>query len=358
MNFTVNVNKFRSHVAMITPVIGKSFLPILNNVLIVADNNTIRLTGMNAAQSIHTSFECRCTPGTCTVPARKLLQILDSLPQDDNVTFDADDKAVATLLVPSGKFTLLGSPAEDYPETICDLTGKATVIAAENINGMIELCKNAVNKDEKRPQLAGMFLEFTADKTTAVATDGKRMAIYSVPAENGDATASFIIPPTALGFISKLSGDLEFGMVDQSLVVKGANMTVVTKLIAGQYPDYQRVVPRSFKDTIEVNGDALATAVKLVSTVTEVNQMIVMNFEKDVVTLSANSSSIGSASHTISLERGISEPCEISINPAFLLNAINGNKDSIFIKLNDSLSPMIVGCGEEAFTVIMPLRRK
>lgn len=358
MNFKVNVSKFRSHVAMVTPVIGKTFLPILNNVLVTAENGKVSLFATNTAQSIFTEFECNTVNGRCTVPAKKLFAILDSLDQDDDVTFEANDNAVVEMTTSSGSFTLLGSPANDFPESPRYIASAQATLDSEVVNAMIALCRNTVVTDGSRPQLAGMLWNFSADETDAVATDGKRMTVYSVETDHAEPMPPVIVPTSALPFISKVVGNVEFDVQESTLIVKGDNMAVTTKLIPGQFPNWKNVVPRSFKETVEVNGELLAKAVKLVSTVTEVNQSIIIELSADRLTLSANSSSIGSASQDVPVVCGVSEPLEISINPAFLLTAIGGCKESVFISLNDSLSPLKVSCNDESFTVIMPLRRK
>lgn len=359
MKFTVNVNKFRNHVNSVIPVIGKSILPILNNVMISADGKNVRLCAANLAQTITTGFECDSTPGCCTVPARKLLSILSGLPQEEDVEFVADDKkSVAELSVPSGKFTLLGASVNDFPEIPTIPAVPQAVVPAETVTAMIELCQNAVQKDNARPQLAGMYLHFTSDTTCAVATDGKRMAIYSVPANNDSNLGGYIIPTIALGMISKLTGDLQFAVADNVLIVQGDNMTITTKLISGTYPNYSMVIPKEFKETVAVNSELLQNAVKLVSTVTDVNQSINLVFDADNIRLSADNSSIGSAIQQIPVEHGTSTPLEVTINPVFLLNAIGNYKGDVTIKLNDPLWPLQVNTSEEATTIIMPLRRK
>jgi DNA polymerase-3 subunit beta len=359
MNFTVNVNKFRNHVAMVTPVIGKSFLPIMNNILIEADGENIVVCAGNAAQMISSSFECSSTPGAVTVPARKLLSLLASLPQDEDVAFDSDDaKALVTLTVPAGVFTLLGSPAMDYPRMEFADREKVVILAEGVLSAMIEHCKNAVSKDTSRPALAGVYLHFQPDSTTAVATDGKRMAVYSVPAENDSSVHPVIIPSAALGFISKVSGDVELTASDSMLKVKGNNMTVITKLIAGSYPNYRTVIPPTFKENVEVDGALLASAIKLVTPVVEANQSITLAFKEDCIELAATNSSIGTANYRIPVERGTSQPCEVSLNPAFILNALNGSEEKVKVQINDTLSPMSITVCDEVFTIIMPLRRK
>lgn len=359
MQFTVNVNKFCNHVAMVTPVIGKSYLPVLNNVLIIADGKNISLCGSNMVQQISTGFEHETASGACTVPARKLLSLLDSLPQEEDVTFISDDeKNIVTLTVEAGEFTLLGHPAADFP--LMSVTErKSTVTLPEGVLGaMIDHCKNAVNKDDTRPALNGLFLNFQPDATATVATDGKRMAIYSVTAENDVSVLPVIIPSAALPFIGKVSGELELTADGNFLEVRGSNVTVVTKLIAGTYPNYKQVIPRSFTESVEVNGELLANAIKLVTPVVEANQSITLVFDGDHLDLHANSSSIGSATYTVPLEVGTSKTIEVNLNPAFLLNALNGTKEKVTIGLNDTLSPMQITVAEDVFTIIMPLRRK
>lgn len=359
MNFTVNVNKFRSHVATVTPVIGKSFLPVMNNILIKSNGTKIALFGGNTTQMISAEFECSSTPGVCTVPAGKLLSLLNSLPQDEDVTFDADDeKAVATLTVASGCFTLLGHPAADYPILEVPENAVSATLPDGALAAMISHCKNAVNKDETRPALAGMYLHFQADSTTAVATDGKRMAVYSITAENSPELQSVIVPNSALGLLSKLSGEATLTANNNLLEVKTDNVTIVTKLIAGTYPNYNTVIPQRFSECIEVDGQLLANAIKLVTPLVEVNQAVNVKFSGECMELSASNTSIGSANYQIPLERGTTEPIEVTLNPLFILNALNGTKEKVSVKLNNTLSPLSLNHCDEVFTIIMPLRRK
>lgn len=359
MQITVNVNKFRSYLATVTPVIGKSFLPVLNNVLIKSDGRKVSLCAGNGIQMVTTAFECDSIPGEVTVPARKLLSLLDSLPQDEDICFESDDSsAKVTLTVASGCFTLLGHPAVDYPLlSICEHPESAK-LADGVLAAMIDHCRSAVNKDESRPALAGMYLHFEGDRTTAVATDGKRMAVYSVAAENVFTLPPVIIPSSALNLIAKIPGDLELIAVNSMLEVKSNNMSVVTKLISGSYPNYKSVLPQNFKEHIEIDGQLLSNAVKLVSPLVDVNQSIMLAFESGHLELSANSSSIGSASYRIPVECGSEQRQEVNLNPAFLLNALNGTKEKITVKLNDTLAPMQIELCDDVFTVLMPLRRK
>lgn len=359
MQFTVNVNKFRSHVAMVTPVIGKSFLPIMNNILIKSNGSKITLFGGNTTQMISAEFECSSTPGACTVPAGKLLSLLNSLPQDEDVTFDADDeKAVATLAVASGCFTLLGHPATDYPILEVPQNAVSATLPDGALAAMISHCKNSVNKDESRPALVGMYLHFQTGSTTAVTTDGKRMSVYSITAENSPEVQSVIIPGPALGLLSKLSGEATLTANNNLLEIKADNVTIVTKLVAGAYPNYSAVIPRQFSECVEIDGQLLTSAIKLVTPLVEVNQAINVKFNGDCMELSASNTSIGSANYQIPLERGTSEPIEVTLNPLFVLNALNGTKEKVSIKLNNTLSPLSINHCDEVFTIIMPLRRK
>lgn len=359
MEFKINAGNFRNYVNAVSSVCNKTTLPLLNNILLEHDGEKLCLSGTNLAQSVYTEIkDIPGTPGKCTAPAKKLAALLGSLSPDCEITVTTDDeKGFVDIKTATGKFSLLGLPAVDFP-TIVPLQENDQTMVVKNFADILATCASAISKDDGRAVLTGLFLELKGGFLNAVATDGKRMAVTSCIA-NESHFASAIVPQNALPLISKLAGDeITAYIADAKLVCVGDNMTVVTKLIAGSYPNWKAVVPASFKHSLTVDAELLANSVKLVSSVVETEKSIHVMFDNNIIRLNAKSELVGMGYDEIPVDFHIDFPLEICLNPRYLLDAIAGCKGDISIWINDVLSPVCIKRNEDAFTILMPIRAK
>lgn len=359
MEFKINAGNFRNYVNAVSSVCNKTTFPLLNNILLEHDGEKLCLSGTNLAQSVYTEIkDIPGTPGKCTSPAKKLAALLGSLSPDCKITVTTDDeKGFVDIKTDTGKFSLLGLPAVDFPEIVPPQENNQTMVI-KNFADILSTCSSAISKDDGRAVLTGLFLELQGGFLNAVATDGKRMAVTGCIA-NESHIASAIVPQNALPLISKLAGEkITAYIADAKLVCVGDNMTVVTKLIAGSYPNWKAVVPASFKHSLTVNAELLANSVKLVSSVVEAEKSIHVMFDNNIIRLNAKSESVGMGYDEIPVDFHIDFPLEIHLNPRFLLDAIAGCKGDISIWINDVLSPLCIKRNEDAFTILMPIRAK
>lgn len=253
-----------SKVAGIAP--SRSTIPILQNVKLSAQGDTLNITAndteMNATITIPASIE---QEGETTVPAAAFFDICKKAKSEDVALTVTGDKA--TIASGRSRFTLGALPAEDYPSdmSVPDDVNGMTMKASELAN-LIEKCLPSVSTEETRAYLNGVYLHTTDGTLNVVATDGNRLAHLTL-ADMGQ-VHGVIAPRKVMGHVSKMfdgSDDVVVRTSENKIQFSCADMVVVSKVIDGQYPDYQRIIPTTFERTFKVSSTAMREAIDRVS---------------------------------------------------------------------------------------------
>lgn len=360
MNFTVTKETLLSKVQLAAAVVGnKNILPILGYLLFDVKDNILDISATNGAQGVQSSCEVRSdADGKFTVPAKRIVALLNSLPDSADVLVSATNGKV-NIASGSSAFTLLSLPAEDFPFIFPDISKRTVRITSPaHLAKVISLCKNAVCKDDGRPLLTGLLLDYTASGLTACTTDGKRLTIVEQDG-SGEEPCQAVIPGIALPLLSRLSGEVaEIFIDDKNIVVKAENMSVISKLISGKYPNYRQVVPQTYTHKFSFDAEELCAAVKQISILTDVEQAVEMRFDNGNVTISVQESSVGSGSVTVTGDCSVTEPLVLKINYRYLLDAMVGCRQTVTIKINSEIHPVCIECDAESYTILMPIRAR
>ena len=364
MKFSVNREKLQKALQKVGSAVGShAMLQVLSNVMLEAADNTLTLTTTDLEMRISTSIEAVVEEnGVSTAPARKLTSLVSCFVGDD-VFFDIDEKDHIKIKCGTSSFTLLGLPADDFPAA-SDFEVKRTVqIKEKDFKRMVSAISYAVSADSSRIVLTGVLLSCRENMATLVATDGKRMAMQEVAAEEisgGDGDA--IIAIRTMAEARRLMEHdrvmtLKLGEKQCSFVI--GNFTLTAKLIEGNYPNYRQVIPSGFKFTVEIPTAALLSKIEAVSLVlSENSSFIVMDFEDNKLKLAASSAEVGDANDEIDVEYS-GDDFNVSFNPAFLADPLKAtDAEMVKFKLNDSVTPVAIEAGEGFLYVIMPIRKK
>lgn len=364
MKFTVSREKLQKALQKVGSIIGsRSMMPILGNVLISAGDGRLRLTTTDLEIRITTTIEAVIEePGASTAPARKLASLVGCLTGAD-VSFDIDSDDHVKISCGTGRFTLLGLPAADFPESAEFEAVREVKFREIDFKRMIGSIAYAVSADDSRKVLTGVLFSCRDSAVTLVATDGKRMAMQEKAPEaieGGDGDC--IVPLKAVTEVRRLlEGDsqLTVKVGEKQCSFTGAQFELSTRLIEGNYPNYRAVVPGSFRQTVEMPVALLLAKIETVALLlSENSSFIILKFEENKLTIQASSAEIGEGSDFIELPYG-GEPFEVSFNPAFLADPLrNTDAENVRIKLNDPLNPVAMECGEGFLYVIMPIRKK
>lgn len=349
----------------------RNTIPILSNVLIHASDDVLALTTTDMDLEVVESVPAKVEqPGSTTVPAHTLYDIVRKLSDDAVITFTLPTgENTMTVVSGNSNFRLGCLPVEDFPKVNAndDMPFNFSIPAAD-LRTLIDRTRFAISNEETRHYLNGIYLH-AADSDgvkvlRAVATDGHRLARFEMPLpENAAGMPGVIIPRKTVNEMRKLAEEaadaIQIGLSETKLKISFDHIILTSKLIDGTFPDYQRVIPQGNNRVLEVNPSLLSRAVDRVSTVsTEKTRAIKLTLNGKNMVLSANSPDAGSATEELAVSFD-SEPLEIGFNSAYLMDVTRQlSGEGCRMYLSDSASPTIIQDAEDssALYVLMPMR--
>lgn len=347
-------------------VATRTTLPVLSNVLLRATSDRLELTATDLDISVTTSVPATVKKqGATTLPAKKFFGIIRELgPQD--IELDTDDKNHTTIQSGSSYYKIHGLGADEFPAEQAMAETRKINLPQEKFKGLLRKTSFAISTDETRFVLNGILLSLKEHNVTMVATDGRRLALayeeVDVPASS---QGECIVPTKAIGELNRLlqaKGDIEVKIgankVSFALSAEGVNpVTIVSKLIEGNYPNYKQVIPGETKERIPLNRDELHAALRRAELMTsEKSHSVKLTFKKNSLEITANTPEVGEARESIAVNyKG--PDIAIAFNPSYLMDPLKAlTDDEVYLELIDDLSPGIVKTNGPFLYVIMPMR--
>ena len=350
----------------------KNTIPILANVLMDANGDQLRFL----ATDLEVALRSKCTasvvkPGSLTLPAKKLYEIVKSLPETDiRIAEDKSGVKVAADRFDSRMQTL---PREDFP-TLPESGGAATVMLPRNVvKEMVAKTQFAITGEDTRYFLNGAQFVLRPDSMSLVATDGHRLALVTAPRE-GKATKGAgsaeeeikaILPKKTLGELARLlsegEGDISYERGENHLFFDVGGRLLISRMIDGQFPAYERVIPKGNDKHIEFERDRLTNAVKRVALLSnERSRAVKVQIEKGKVDVTSSSPEIGEATETLPVDYS-GPSMQICFNAQYVLDFLAAvATDVVSLELKDEVSQAVmkpIGAeGYEYTYVIMPMR--
>ena len=348
----------------------KNTIPILANVLLEAKGNEVRML----ATDLEVALRSRCDAsvakgGSLTLPAKKLYEIIKALPETDvRIEEDKNGVKVAADRFDSRMQTL---PREDFP-TLPEATGTArTTLPRLALREMVGKTQFAITGEDTRFFLNGALLVLRADTLSLVATDGHRLALVTVKRETTDPAikdgedVKVIIPKKTLLELGKLlaesEGDISYERGENHLFFQVGERVLISRIIDGQFPAYERVIPKGNDKDIEFERERLTNAVKRVALLSnERSRAVKFEIAKGKVEVTSSSSEFGEAREQIAVDY-TGGPLAISFNAQYVLDFLNVvETDIVTLSLKDDVSQAVmkpVGAEGYDYTyVIMPMR--
>jgi DNA polymerase-3 subunit beta len=348
----------------------RNTIPILSNVMMEAEGGTLSLsaTDMDLAVVEKVSADI-AGAGATTAPAHTLYDIVRKLPEGAQVEFayGGDGERLA-LTSGRSRFTLSCLPTEEFPVmTGGDLPHRFALPAGE-MRTLIDRTSFAISTEETRYYLNGIYLHVTENEAVpvlrAVATDGHRLARMEMPRPDGAENMSgVIIPRKTVNELRKLIEDTEetvaVALSDTKVRFSFDDVELISKLIDGTFPDYQRVIPEANDKVMEVDRKTFSDAVDRVSTIsTEKSRAVKVELNNGSLVLTASSPDDGTATEELEVSY-TGDRLEIGFNSRYLLDItkqIEG--DNARFVMADSASPTLVRdvADASALYVLMPMR--
>ena len=360
--------KSLSHVQSV--VERRGTIPILANVKLEASSGVLKLTTTDMDIAVEDSLDATVDlPGATTVPATTLYDIVRKLPDGAQIELRKDvGENKVTIRSGSSRFSLATLPVEDFPAMAEGAFDYNFALTASECTALIEKTRFAVSTEETRYYLNGVYLHATekegAKVMRAVATDGHRLARIEVKMPDGaGGMPGVIIPRKTIGELRKLIEEgvdtVQISLSETKIRFKCGHATLVSKLIDGTFPDYDRVIPSNNQKILEINGKAFISAVDRVSVISsEKSRGIKLVISQGRLTLSASSPEQGTATEELEVTYS-ADPMETGFNSRYLLDMmaqIEG--DTVQFVLADATAPALVRDPGDvgALYVIMPMR--
>lgn len=366
MKFTTNREALLRQLQLVTGVVERrQTLPVLANLLLVAREGTLTLTGTDLEVELValTDAVTIIEEGEATVPARKLADIWRSLPEGCEVTLSVEaDRAI----VRSGRsrFALATLPAADFPRIESGAGDLEFEIKQGSLRKLLDQVSFSMAQQDVRYFLNGMLLEVTPDHVRSVSTDGHRLAMCTLPHQGAAAERFQVIVPRKgvleLGRLLDDDGaDIAISLGTNHLRVTLGPYRLTTKLIDGKFPDYEKVVPRDSGRSMSADRDALRQAFNRASILSnEKYRGIRLILDNEQLTIQANNPEQEEAEEVVAVDYQ-GERLEIGFNVSYLQDVLGVlNTEQVRLSVADANSSALLdGLGnDEALYVVMPMR--
>jgi DNA polymerase-3 subunit beta len=340
-------------------------LPILANVLIRKTGSSLQLTTSDLEIQIRTTAELDGDAGnfTTTVGARKLIDILRTMPSDQTVSLESSQ---SKLILKGGKsrFTLQSLPAEDFPlvQEAANF-GPAFSVPQKTLKELLNQVSFSMAVHDIRYYLNGILFVAEGKQLSLVATDGHRLAFASAMLDVEVPRQEVILPRKTVLEMQRLLSDKE-GAIDMQFANNQAKFTFegmefVTKLVEGKFPDYNRVIPKNHKNTITMGRTALLATLQRTAILTSDKfKGVRLNLEPGVLRVASSNAEQEEAVDELEIDYG-GDAIEIGFNVTYLIDALtNMDQDMVQVDLADSNSSALITIpGNDTFKyVVMPMR--
>lgn len=372
MKFSCTKENLNRVLSLVSGLTGKNVtLPILNNILIRAEDQRVEIAATNLELAIIVNVRAKVdAPGSFTVPARTLSEFVGLLP-NERIDFEL---VGGELSLRCGKTStkIKGTSAEEFPVLPAVGDGQGQVVGAHELTQALSRVLPAVAKNEIRPELAGVFFGFNtkgAKTLTLAATDSYRLAEQTLPLEQAGEAVKIVVPGRTAQELVRAISSAEEGektvrllIGENQLVVNYDSFQIVSRLVSGQYPDYTQIIPKQFHTTITVATDALAKEIKAAGlfTTSGVNA-VALSAQKDHGTLAvtAISAQTGEYASEVGAETQ-GDNVSVVLNHRYILDGLaHVTTAETKLQIVDSESPCLLtpATGDGQIYVIMPIRQ-
>ena len=324
----------------------KTTIPILSHLLCEAKDNRLTITATDLELSIRASCEAKIKKeGAGTIPAKKLLELVRLLP-DGEIRFKLLENHWMQIVSDRRTYKMVGMSRDNFP-AVPAFPHAMVKIPAKILSSLIQKTGFAISMEESRYTLNGSLLLLKPDSMVMVATDGHRLAVAEVE-HHFDGLSNEVrtlVPKKAMNEILRLAGEageegqIEFARDESQLFFHTEHRLLISRVLTGQFPNYEAVLPRDNNKTIVLERAELFDAVRRVSQLADQRSHAVkFSVSPSGVELSASSPEYGEARETIEKEyKG--EPLSIGFNGQYLLDFLGAAVDGpISVELKDEQS--------------------
>lgn len=344
-------------------VSSRSSIQVLSGVLLEAGDDGITLSATDMEISIKASLAGRVDrTGSLVLPARIASDIARSLPQGDVALEQRPGETQVEIRAGESIFDLHSLPAADFPQ-LPTFTGDRFTVGRSAFLETVDRVAPSASRDETRPVLTGVLVHLVKHSVRMVATDSYRLSVKETPVESSVA-GSFeaILPARTLLELSRIAAasrdeTISVLATENQMLFDVAGVSLISRLIDGQFPNYRQLIPESFDYEVAVDHDELLEAVRRVGLLAQKNAPLRLRFSSNTLTVSAESQDVGKAVEAMPVQYS-GEDVEIGFNPEFLEAGVAAVKESpVFLRFISPLRPgLLKGAADDFLYLVMPIR--
>jgi DNA polymerase-3 subunit beta len=353
-------------------VAARTSLPILTHIRVSAFDGKLSVMATDLEMWMEHTFPVTSltAAGAATAPAKNFTELLGAMP-DADVDLDLEqDTCALHLRCNKANYKLLGLPADEFP--LLPQVTDETHFTVDRLllRDAIKQTIFATSSDETRAILTGVLIVFSGESLRFVATDTHRLAVREIAVKSGEGNASAIVPARAMNELRNIVGNeagevrvtLSHNQIQFNVATGNKETTLISRLIDGQFPNYERVIPSQTTRTLTMKREPLIAAIRRAAIVARDNaNRIVLRAEDDErLTLTAESGSVGNAYEEIEIARGGDDaPIEIAFNARYLSDSLAVlDSEGINLELTEPLRPGVIKPtdSQDYLCVLMPMQ--
>ena len=362
MKLTCARNEFVSKLGVVSRAVSaRSSVQILSGVLLRAENGELQLAATDMELSLRTSLEAQVEDGgSVVVQGRLLVDLARLLPEDEVRIEHRPDEGVVEVTCGTAGYRLHTYSAEDFPRLPEIEAAPVHAVDGDALLATVAQVSRAASRDESRPVLTGILVQFEGEKLVMAATDSYRLSVKETQLSNAVPSLEAIIPARALTELARIAtgdAELEIGVHENQVVFRANDAILTTRRIDGQFVNVRQLIPEAFEHVVSMPRAELLDVVRRVSVMAQRNSPLRLHFAEGELRVSARTQDVGEATETMPVSF-TGDPLEIGFNPEFLRDGIESvQTDEVQLKLISPLRPgLIQGEGDDFSYLIMPIR--
>ncbi len=362
MKLTCARNDLVSKLGIVSRAVSpRGAVQILSGVLLQAEGGELQLAATDMELSLRTSLDAQVADrGAVVVQGRLLVDLARLLPDEDLQIEHRPEEGIVEVTCGTASYRLHTYSAEDFPRLPEVEAAPLNAVDAQALLATVAQVSRAASRDESRPVLTGILVQFENDTLVMAATDSYRLSVKHTQLSSAAPALEAIIPAralTELGRIAGGDGELEIGVHENQVVFRVDDVVLTTRRIDGQFVNVKQLIPETFEYTVTIPRNELLDVVRRVSVMAQRNSPLRLHFAEGELRVSARTQDVGEATETMPVSF-TGEPLEIGFNPEFLRDGIESvQSDDVQLKLISPLRPgLIQGEGDDFSYLIMPIR--
>jgi DNA polymerase III subunit beta len=362
MKISVRRDEFVQRLSVVSRAVStRATVQILSGILLRPAGGELELAATDMELSLRTTVSAQVEgDGAVVVPGRRLVDLAKLLPAEEVEIEHRPEESVVHVTAGSASYTLHTYNAEDFPR-LPELDSVSTFsVEREALLETINRVARSASRDESRPVLTGILARFEAGKLVMAATDSYRLSVKETSLDGKLPELEAIIPARALQELARIAvaGDeVELGVHENQVVFSADGVSMTTRRIDGQFPNYRQLLPEAFEHELALPRAELLDVVRRASVMIERTSPLQLRFAEGELTVTARTHEVGESKESMPAPY-TGEPLEIGFNADFLrdgLESVTG--DEVRVKLINPLRPAVLQGESDDFTyLVMPIR--